>query len=339
MSCTCIGILIDTDGDGVTDAEDNCASTVNTDQSDLDGDGMGDVCDDDDDDDGVADEVDCDPVDASIAFSVGDVCDDGDSSTENDSVNGNCDCVGTPVQTGPTIWSCPEIVFTKEDNTDFNLPANRDSLTSNVIITRASNGGQIFNFANGDQDRQFAAQTIPSGVEWAIGRTSDLDNLNFGGFREIIGRPRRNIVGLDLVMHLVEDDIYLNINFISWSRGGGTDGNNTGEAGGFSYSRATPGDCEGSPRPNEPASLDFVVSPTISSQYITISTDDLGSEIELIYIFNQNGLMVKQLDPSSNQGIDNNSGVDISDLDLGMYFIRVISKTGESSIRRFIKVN
>ena len=339
MSCTCIGILIDTDGDGVTDAEDNCASTVNTDQSDLDGDGIGDVCDDDDDDDGVADEVDCDPVDASIAFSVGDACDDGDSSTENDSVNGNCDCVGTPVQTGPTIWSCPEIVFTKEDNTDFNLPVNRDSLTPNVIITRASNGGQIFNFANGDQDRQFAAQTIPSGVEWAIGRTSDLDNLNFGGFREIIGRPRRNIVGLDLVMHLVEDDIFLNINFISWSRGGGTDGNNTGEAGGFSYSRATPGDCEGSPRPNEPASLDFVVSPTISSQYITISTDDLGSEIELIYIFNQNGLMVKQLDPSSNQGIDNNSGVDISDLDLGMYFIRVISKTGGSSIRRFIKVN
>jgi choice-of-anchor C domain-containing protein len=36
---------IDTDGDGVPDSEDNCPLTSNPDQSDWDGDGIGDVCD------------------------------------------------------------------------------------------------------------------------------------------------------------------------------------------------------------------------------------------------------------------------------------------------------
>jgi gliding motility-associated-like protein len=43
----------DTDGDGVIDTEDNCVDIANGDQSDIDGDGLGDVCDDDIDGDGV----------------------------------------------------------------------------------------------------------------------------------------------------------------------------------------------------------------------------------------------------------------------------------------------
>ncbi len=43
----------DTDGDGVIDLADNCVDIANADQSDIDGDGLGDVCDDDRDGDGI----------------------------------------------------------------------------------------------------------------------------------------------------------------------------------------------------------------------------------------------------------------------------------------------
>ena len=45
----------DIDGDGVCGNIDNCPSTPNTDQSDWDGDGLGDVCDPDNDNDGLSD--------------------------------------------------------------------------------------------------------------------------------------------------------------------------------------------------------------------------------------------------------------------------------------------
>ncbi len=54
----------DSDGDGVFDFEDNCPSIVNADQLDTDDDGMGDVCDDDDDNDGILDANDNCPLTA-----------------------------------------------------------------------------------------------------------------------------------------------------------------------------------------------------------------------------------------------------------------------------------
>ena len=71
----------DTDGDGVDDDVDNCATSSNSTQDDLDGDLQGDVCDADDDGDGVNDDVDnClvtfNPAqDDNDGDGVGDACD------------------------------------------------------------------------------------------------------------------------------------------------------------------------------------------------------------------------------------------------------------------------
>ena len=71
----------DTDGDGVSDAQDNCPATFNSDQLDTDSDGIGNNCDSDDDNDGILDIAD----NCSLVYNpsqedrdsdgLGDVCD------------------------------------------------------------------------------------------------------------------------------------------------------------------------------------------------------------------------------------------------------------------------
>ena len=48
--------------------------------------------------------------------------------------------------------------------------------------------------------------------------------------KETIAIQPKNIVGKDLVLHLIEEDIYLSVKFKSWSQG---------KKGGFSYERST----------------------------------------------------------------------------------------------------
>lgn len=73
--------VVDSDGDGVPDQNDNCPTTSNPDQLDTDNDGAGDACDADDDNDGVADGSDNCPLVANAdqadfdADGIGDSCD------------------------------------------------------------------------------------------------------------------------------------------------------------------------------------------------------------------------------------------------------------------------
>ena len=123
-----------------------------------------------------------------------------------------------------TIWDGPDFTFTKADGANPNTA--RDVLTDNVIITRGNNGGQIYNAVSESEASQSSS---PAGTEWAEGSIDDIANLTFRPFRSAVGRPR-DVVGKNLVLHLIEDDIYVSVRFTSWARQRG---------GGFSYIRSS----------------------------------------------------------------------------------------------------
>ena len=138
----------------------------------------------------------------------------------------SCSKEGTPNEiSSSTIWNGPLKSFTKTDGSNASEETNQDRLTAKVWITRGNNGGQIYNAAQEDKSHKYKS---PIGTEWAVGNINNLDKLIFYDFR--IAIQPKNIVGKDLVLHLIEEDIYLSVKFKSWSQG---------QKGGFSYERST----------------------------------------------------------------------------------------------------
>ena len=146
------------------------------------------------------------------------------NNSESNNPNTNTDAT----QGGTKTWTGPLTNFTKADGASPNTESNQDRLTANVWITRGNGGGQIYNAAaNSSADKS----TSPVGTEWAIGALDQKDNLTFQSFRDAVNNKPKNNVGVDMVLHLIEDDIYLSVRFTSWS---------SGQRGGFAYERSTP---------------------------------------------------------------------------------------------------
>lgn len=126
-----------------------------------------------------------------------------------------------------SIWTGPTLVFEKAPDLDPTLEENQDRITENVWITRGTDGGQIYNIKI---EPEFDKDTSPQGTRWAIGTIDEIENLEFKPFRAAVDKPK-DVVGKDLVMYLVEDNIYLSVKFTSW--GVEMDGS-------FAYERSTP---------------------------------------------------------------------------------------------------
>ena len=132
------------------------------------------------------------------------------------------------VTTEPTfdIFTGEKITFTKADGADPGEEANQDRITDNVWITRGNNGGQIYNAST---ENAATKETSPADTEWALGTTTQgIENLTFADFRTTI--TPKDVVGVDLVLHLITDDVYIDIKFTHWS---------TGKVGGFAYERSS----------------------------------------------------------------------------------------------------
>jgi hypothetical protein len=145
----CPPTIIDSDGDGVADADDNCPNVANPDQADTDGDGTGDACEPDGDGDGVIDDNDnCLTVfnplqeDADVD-GLGDACDDNSYApavaTDAQNVSGN---------EGATLQNAG--AFSDQDG--------NDSLT----IT-SSGAGSILTDGNGGWTWSLATTDVGSG--------------------------------------------------------------------------------------------------------------------------------------------------------------------------------
>ena len=127
---------------------------------------------------------------------------------------------------GVSIWTGSTKIFTKGNSANPTIEANQDRITDKVWITRGNNGGQIFNIVSESASNKTIS---PSGTKWAEGEISNYASLNYKYFRSATGKPK-NAAGKTYVVHLIDENIYLSLKFISWSRG---------KQGGFSYERST----------------------------------------------------------------------------------------------------
>ena len=139
-------------------------------------------------------------------------------------------CLTAPVATqAATVWTGPKVVFTKADGADPKQAPNQDRLTSNVWLTRGASQG-LYNIA---REAFFTHSASPADTEWASGTTANYASLTYTDWEtwaRSVGKPPAT-PGVNAVLHLKTDDIYLDIKFLSWSE----------RSGGFSYERSTPG--------------------------------------------------------------------------------------------------
>lgn len=134
-----------------------------------------------------------------------------------------------------TFWTGDVITFTKSNNADWTQAGNQDRITDNVWITRQDEAG-LFNIAQEDWFSGGLFGTIvgrsPFDTEWAFGSIADgVENLEFDFWGTAVGWRPPDMVGEDMVLHLISEDIYIDIKFTSWTSGG--------DGGGFSYERST----------------------------------------------------------------------------------------------------
>jgi hypothetical protein len=139
-----------------------------------------------------------------------------------------------------TVWSGFDVQFAKALFADPTMPENQDRITESVWITRSTNQG-LFNasveggFSEGvsPQDTEWATALMPAnaGEEIAASNWADLtfdDWVNaYGGSGSML-LPTR-LLNNNAVVHLITDNVYLDLRFTNWSGPGGS----------FAYERGT----------------------------------------------------------------------------------------------------
>jgi len=147
---------------------------------------------------------------------------------------------------GQQIWSGYGLAFTKPNGANWTLEINQDRITDRTWITRQFQRG-VFNIRT-EVEYDFVGFSSPENTEWAydlvlngnegqLMAATNFANLTFDTFREAINGFPPGIIGLPGVLHLISEDIYIDIMFTDW-------GAMEAAGGSFAYLRST------APEPN-----------------------------------------------------------------------------------------
>ena len=127
-----------------------------------------------------------------------------------------------------TLWEGTALTFSKANGGDPTQSENQDRITANVWLTR----GDLGILYNAVTEGAANNDSSPAGTEWAQGTFADLEMMEFTNFRAACPNNKpKNVVGIPMVVHLIQDDVYIELTITSWAQG---------KLGGFTYQRSTP---------------------------------------------------------------------------------------------------
>ena len=113
-----------------------------------------------------------------------------------------------------TIWNSNWIYFEEQSSPNYTDPLNQDYITSNVTLTR----GDWYTLINISAGDTIGGKSIPTGTEWAWGTTNNLSEATFDTFVNWSDDwANHDILNESVIIHLIDDDIYIDIKFTSWS--------------------------------------------------------------------------------------------------------------------------
>jgi len=128
-----------------------------------------------------------------------------------------------PLSHATAVWTGPTINFTQTST------ARSDVIVAGKVVLTRGSRDVLYNTAAGETS---AGGVSPADTEWAFGALANYSTLSYQTLASLRnGNLGARILNQAMVMHLINEDIYLSVKFTHW-----------GEhlAGGFAYTRSTP---------------------------------------------------------------------------------------------------
>ncbi len=121
------------------------------------------------------------------------------------------------------VWTGYDVAFSKAAYADPSEAANQDAITAAVALTRGNNQGLY----NAVLETSFLRYASPADTEWAFAAGNSTEELSatnyaalqFDDWTTAHGGNPPSTLGQNAVLHLISEDIYLDIRFTGWGSG------------------------------------------------------------------------------------------------------------------------